>query len=55
MSEIYLADFNAWIAQTTQLLQEQRWQDVDLKHLIEEVEDLGKSEQRAIASQLIPI
>ncbi|XGV95012.1 MAG: DUF29 domain-containing protein [Leptolyngbya sp. BL-A-14] len=52
MSDSYLADFNAWIAQTTQLLREHRWHEIDVTHLIEEVEDLGKSERRAIASQL---
>lgn len=52
MSESYLADFNAWIAQTTQSLRERRWHDIDVVHLIEEVEDLGKSERRAITSQL---
>lgn len=52
MSDSYLADFNAWIAQTTQLLREHRWHEIDVPHLIEAVEDLGKSERRAIASQL---
>jgi len=52
VSDSYLADFNAWIAQTTQLLREHRWHEIDVTHLIEEVEDLGKSERRAIASQL---
>jgi hypothetical protein len=47
-----LADFNSWVAQTTQLLREHRWQEIDVTHLIEEVEDLGKSERRGIASQL---
>lgn len=52
MNEIYLADFNSWVAQTTQLLRERRWHEIDVTHLIEEVEDLGKSERRGIASQL---
>lgn len=52
MSDTYLADFNSWIAQTTQLLRERRWHEIDVTHLIEEVEDLGKSERRGIASQL---
>ena len=52
MSEKYLADFNSWIDQTAQLLRESRWHEVDVPHLIEEVEDLGKSERRGIASQL---
>ena len=52
MSEKYLADFNSWIDQTAQLLRENRWHEIDVPHLIEEVEDLGKSERRGIASQL---
>lgn len=53
MNETYLADFNAWIDQTAQLLREHHWHEIDMEHLIEEIEDLGKSERRGIASQLI--
>jgi Domain of unknown function DUF29 len=52
MSKTDLADFNLWIAQTTQLLREHRWHEIDVAHLIEEIEDLGKSERRGITSQL---
>ncbi|NJL82444.1 MAG: DUF29 domain-containing protein [Chloroflexaceae bacterium] len=52
MSEKYLTDFSSWINQTAQLLRERRWQEIDVPNLIEEVEDLGKSERRGIASQL---
>ncbi|MBE9189612.1 DUF29 domain-containing protein [Gloeocapsopsis crepidinum LEGE 06123] len=52
MKATYATDFNLWIDQTAQLLREQRWQELDLEHLIEEIEDLGKSERRGIASQL---
>jgi Domain of unknown function DUF29 len=52
MSKTDLEDFNSWITQTTQLLRENRWHEVDVAHLIEEMEDLGKSERRGIASQL---
>ena len=52
MSEKYLEDFSSWIHQTAQLLRERRWHEIDMPHLIEEVEDLGKSERRGIASQL---
>ena len=52
MSEKYLADFSSWIDQTAQLLREGRWHEIDVSHLIEEVEGLGKSERRGIASQL---
>ena len=52
MSTTYTSDYNSWTAQTAQLLREQRWHEVDVAHLIEEIEDLGKSERRAIVSQL---
>ncbi|MFN6571327.1 DUF29 domain-containing protein [Dendronalium sp. ChiSLP03b] len=52
MSASYQADFNLWIKHTAQLLRSHHWQEIDLEHLIEEVEDLGKSEKRGIASQL---
>jgi hypothetical protein len=48
----YTTDFNLWIQRTTHLLRERRWHEIDLEHLIEEIEDLGKSERRSIASQL---
>lgn len=52
MSATYTTDFNLWIQQTAQILRERRWHDLDLENLIEEVEDLGKSERRGISSQL---
>ncbi|AFZ25884.1 protein of unknown function DUF29 [Cylindrospermum stagnale PCC 7417] len=53
MSATYQTDFNFWIEETAQLLRENRWQEIDKEHLIEEISDLGKSEKRAISSQLI--
>ena len=52
MSKLYSTDFSTWISQTAQLLRERRWHDIDVANLIDEVEDLGKSERRAIGSQL---
>ncbi|MBD2526988.1 DUF29 family protein [Nostoc sp. FACHB-133] len=52
MSATYKADFNLWIEETAQLLRSHRWHEIDVEHLIEEVEGLGKSERRTIASQL---
>jgi len=48
----YATDFNLWVQRTARLLREHRWQDIDLENLVEEIEDLGKSERRGIASQL---
>ncbi|MCG9890561.1 MAG: DUF29 domain-containing protein [Thermosynechococcaceae cyanobacterium MS004] len=52
MSNTYLVDFSAWIDETAQLLRDRRWQEIDVTHLVEEIQDLGKSEKRAISSQL---
>lgn len=52
METTYTTDFNQWVQQTAQLLRDRRWQEIDIQHLIEEVEDLGKSERRGVASQL---
>ncbi len=52
MTNHYDRDFNQWAQATAQLLREKRWDELDLGHLIEEVEGLGKSERRAISSQL---
>ena len=52
-SQTYQLDFNTWTHQTAQLLREGRWAEVDTEHLIEEIEDLGKRDRRAVTSQLI--
>ncbi len=52
MVNTYLTDINLWIKQTIDLLREERWSEIDVAHLIEEVEDLGKSERRGISSQI---
>ncbi|WP_124971567.1 DUF29 domain-containing protein [Aphanothece sacrum] len=48
----YDKDLTIWAKDTAQLLRERRWDAIDWTHLIEEVEDLGKSERSAIASQM---
>jgi hypothetical protein len=52
MGKTYLVDFSSWVDETAQLLRDRRWQEIDVEHLIEEVQDLGKSEKRSISSQL---
>ena len=52
MIDAYSTDMNSWIQQTIHLLRAERWNEIDVAHLIEEVEDLGKSERRGITSQL---
>ena len=53
MPETYSIDFAAWVTETAQFLREKNWEKIDVDHLLEEVESLGKSERRGINSQLI--
>ncbi|WP_373529112.1 DUF29 domain-containing protein [Nostoc sp.] len=48
----YDTDFNLWVDKTVSLLREERFDQLDLLDLIEEVEDLGKSQRRALTSDL---
>ena len=52
VDETYATDYNLWVQQTAKLLREHRWQDIDLENLLEEIENLGKSERRGVTSQL---
>lgn len=50
--QIYNKDFVAWADEQALLLEQQRWHELDLIHLIEEVKDLGNRHRDAIESQL---
>ena len=49
---LYDRDFYAWTQQQAALLRAGRLTDIDLEHLVEEVEDLGSEQQRAVRSHL---
>jgi hypothetical protein len=49
---LYDTDFVEWAAHTAELLRAGRFDEVDLEHVVEEIEDLGKSERSAVWSQL---
>ncbi|CAB1276134.1 DUF29 domain-containing protein [Candidatus Nitrosacidococcus tergens] len=49
----YESDFYGWTQETAQLLRQQRFNEIDLAALIDEVEDMGKSELRALENRLI--
>jgi hypothetical protein len=51
-SNLYATDFFAWTQQQLALLKAGRWTDIDVEHLAEEVEDMGKSEKRTLESCL---
>jgi len=49
---LYDRDIVAWAEEQAHLLRAGRLAELDIEHLAEEIEDLGKSEQRALASRL---
>ncbi len=49
---LYDRDFYAWTQQQAALLRAGRLADADLEHLIEEVEDMGGEQKRAVQSHL---
>lgn len=48
----YDEDFAAWTRAQARMLQAGRFEELDITHLIEEIEDLGASERRALESRL---
>lgn len=52
---LYHTDFNAWALNEAQKLKLKQFDRVDLKNLIEEVEDMSKSQRRALESRLITL
>lgn len=49
---LYEADFFAWTQQQASLLQAQRWSDIDVPNLIEEIESLGKQQRQEMRNRL---
>ncbi len=52
LAKLYETDFNLWLEQTIQLLKTKQFQHLDLAHLIEELEGLGKRDKRELQSRL---
>ena len=48
----YDQDFAAWTAEQSRLLREGRLVELDIAHLAEEIEDMGKNNQRALLSRM---
>ena len=53
MNSIFDQDYSLWLEKTVRLLREGQWHGVDLEELVEEIEAMGRSEKRAVKSNLI--
>lgn len=50
---LYEQDFYLWIQTTVEQLKENKFNEIDIPNLIEEVESMGRSEKRELKSRLI--
>jgi hypothetical protein len=50
--DLYDQDFYTWTLEQARLLRERRFAELDIEHLAEEIEDMGKREARSLRSQL---
>ncbi|MBC5794077.1 MAG: DUF29 domain-containing protein [Sphaerospermopsis sp.] len=50
---LYEQDFQLWIEQTINSLETKQFNSLDIENLIEELKELGKSEKRALESNLM--
>lgn len=48
----YDADFYAWTQEQVKLLRDRQWSQVDLPHVIEEIESLGKQQRQELRNRL---
>ncbi|MBK1631641.1 hypothetical protein CKO31_12980 [Thiohalocapsa halophila] len=53
MSGLYDQDFNAWTEQQADLLRAGRWAELDVQHLIDEIESMGRSERKELVNRLV--
>jgi hypothetical protein len=51
-SKLYDEDFAQWTAETARLLREGRFKEIDVEHVAEEIEDMGKNHHREVSSRL---
>ncbi len=51
--QTYETDLNAWANEQARLLRAGRFDLLDIEHLAGEIEDVGKSEQRELASRMV--
>jgi len=51
-ASLYDQDFATWTSETARLLRARRFDQIDIEHVAEEIEDMGKREKRELLSRL---
>ncbi len=52
LASLYDDDFAAWASETARQLRAGRFSEIDVEHVAEEIEDMGKSEKRELLGRL---
>jgi len=52
---LYERDFNLWVEEQARLLKQGRLEQLDVANLVEEIEDLGTGEKKAVQSNLVVV
>jgi len=52
MDTLYDDDVIAWVEQQVALMRAGRWSELDVDNIVEEIEDVGKSEKKELESRL---
>ena len=52
VAELYQTDYARWLFENARLLREGRFDELDIENVAEELEDMGRSEGRAVGSHL---
>lgn len=55
LATLYEQDYALWLDTTCQLIKAGRLADVDIANLLEELDDMGRSEKRVLTSNLIVV
>ena len=53
LTTLYETDYQRWLTQTVSQLRSHDFKNLDLDHLIEEIESLGRSDKHALSSYLM--
>jgi len=52
LSKLYEEDYPLWVEKNLELLRDRRYEEVDWEHLLEEIEDMGRSDLKECISHL---
>jgi len=53
ITKLYETDYDVWFAQNLESLRQHKFDELDINHLIEEMEDMGKKSRRELASRMV--